>query len=330
MKKNKKFSLFYFLKLFLIFSTIISFIFFTSITKTFSQDIKEVKLAIGFIPHVQFTPLYVGIEKGIYKKYGIDLKIDYGFGIDVFSLLTTDKIDIGLSDSDQLIIAGSKGIELKAIFQYYQKYPVTIVSKKEKIEKIDDFVNKKIGVPDFFGTSFIGLLIFLNYYNLTNKVKIEKIGYTQIASLTSDKIDAAVCFYNNEPIQMEESGIKLNYWNVKDFSDIVGASFITSNKTLTRKKEIIDNFILATIEAFNYTTKNVDEAYEIAKKYVKGIENDKIMKKVLIKTIELFYHKKGFGYIDKDKYDESIKILYNLGFIEKLFNSLNIIYLFKD
>ncbi|MCX8059517.1 MAG: ABC transporter substrate-binding protein [Spirochaetes bacterium] len=320
-------------KLFIFFSFLILLIFSflpPNLIKLNSQTLHEVKLAIGFIPHIQFTPLYVGIEKGIYKKYGIDLKIEYGFGIDIFSLLSTEKIDIGLSDSDQLIIAGSKGIELKSIFQYYQKYPVTIVAKKSKIEKIEDFVDKKIGTPDIFGTSFIGLLIFLNYYNLTNKVKIEKIGYTQIASLTSDKVDAAVCFYNNEPVQMEENGINLNYWNVKDISDIVGASFITSNKTLTRKKDIIDNFIVATTEAFNFTTKNIDEAYEIGKKYVKGIDNDKIMKKVLIKTIDLFYHKKGFGYIDKDKYDESIKILYNLGIINKLFNSLNILYLYKN
>jgi len=294
-----------------------------------SQNLNEVKLAIGYIPHVQFTPLYVGIEKNIYKKYGIDLKIDYGFGIDIFSLLSSEKIDIGLSDSDQLIVAGAKGIDLKAIFQYYQKYPVTIVAKKGKIDKIDDFVGKKLGTPDFFGTTFIGMLIFLNYFDLTNKVKIEKIGYTQVASLVSDKIDAAVCFYNNEPIQLEANGVKLNYWNVKDFSEIVGASFITSGNILKRKKSIIDNFILATKESIDYTVSYINEAFLISKKYVKGIENDEIMKKVLIKTAELFYNKKGYGYIDKDKYEESIKILYNLGIIDKIYNVLNIIYLYN-
>jgi NitT/TauT family transport system substrate-binding protein len=35
--------------------------------------IDKVRLAIGYIPHVQFTPLYVGIDKGFYKDEGIDL-----------------------------------------------------------------------------------------------------------------------------------------------------------------------------------------------------------------------------------------------------------------
>ena len=31
------------------------------------------KLAIGYIPHIQFAPLYVGMEKGFYQAEGIKL-----------------------------------------------------------------------------------------------------------------------------------------------------------------------------------------------------------------------------------------------------------------
>ena len=68
----------------------------------------------------------------------------YGFGIDIFSLLSQRKIDIGLSDSDALIISGQKNMGLKAIFQYYQKYPVTIVAKKNTIRRPSDFTGKII------------------------------------------------------------------------------------------------------------------------------------------------------------------------------------------
>ena len=128
------------------------------------EKLQKLKLAIGYIPHIQFAPLYVAIEKGYYKDEGIDLEIEYGFGIDIFSLLVSSKIDIGLSDSDQLIIAGNNGMKLKAFYQYYQSYPITIVAKRDKIKNVGDLIGKTIGVPDFFGSSYIGLLIFLNKY----------------------------------------------------------------------------------------------------------------------------------------------------------------------
>ena len=37
-----------------------------------AQQLEQVKLAIGYIPNIQFTPLYVAIEKGYYKDNGID------------------------------------------------------------------------------------------------------------------------------------------------------------------------------------------------------------------------------------------------------------------
>jgi NitT/TauT family transport system substrate-binding protein len=60
---------------------------------------QTVRLAIGYIPHLQFTPLYVGVDKGFYKDEGIDLQLSFGYQYDVFSLLAAGKIDIGLSDS---------------------------------------------------------------------------------------------------------------------------------------------------------------------------------------------------------------------------------------
>jgi NitT/TauT family transport system substrate-binding protein len=113
---------------------------------------EQLKLAIGYIPHVQFAPLYVGIEKGFYRAEGIDLSIEYGFGIDVFSLLSVGRIDIGLSDSDQLILAGAKGLGLKAVYQYYQRYPVSIVALRGKVAVPEALRGKVVGTPELYGS----------------------------------------------------------------------------------------------------------------------------------------------------------------------------------
>ena len=168
--------------------------------------VDKVRLAIGYIPHVQFTPLYVGIDKGFYRDEGIDLELDFGFQYDVFSLLAAGKIDVGLSDSDQLVIAGSKDLGLQAIFQYYQKYPVSIVAKADTIRTAADLKGRKIGTPEMSGSSWIGLQLFLRKYGLEKSVQVEKIGYTQEPTLLSGRADAVVCFLNNEPVAMRAEG----------------------------------------------------------------------------------------------------------------------------
>jgi NitT/TauT family transport system substrate-binding protein len=295
----------------------------------FSQN-EKIKLAIGYIPHIQFAPLYAGIEKGFYSKYGIDLSIEYGFGIDIFSLIDAEKIDLGLSDSDQLIIAGSKNIKIGTIYQYYQKYPVAIVALDEKINSPSDFSGKTIGTPEVFGTSYIGLLEFLSKYNLNEKVKTEKIGYTQIQTLLSGKTDGVVCFMNNESIQLRLMGRKIKQWNLMDISDLPGASFISGVKQITKKKNILKNFILATREAMEWTVKNQSEAFKLSKKYLQGYNDTQKQFNVecLKETSKLFESVKGYGYIDPEMYKKSVNIMYDLKLIDNKFNSDNIIYNF--
>jgi NitT/TauT family transport system substrate-binding protein len=289
---------------------------------------KTLKLAIGYIPHIQFTPLYVGIEKGFYQEKGIDLKIEYGFGIDIFSLLETGKIDLGLSDSDALMIAKEKGMGLKAIFQYYQKYPVTIVAKEGKINAPADFKNKQIGTPQLAGTSYIGLLIFLKEFGLQDKVDIKKIGYTQVPTLISDKMDGVVCFMNNEPIQFKKDGVKIKQWDVKDFSDIVGASFITHQKLIKKKENILKAFIRATEKAMEYTVNHIDESFKISLKYIGDVkeENYPFHKEVFMETCKLFYSKSGYGIMNEENYQKSIHILFENGLIKEEYPASDILY----
>lgn len=318
-------------KMFIILILIVFMLVLYPVSNVYSQEknkkLKILKLAIGYIPHIQFAPLYVGIEKGFYKQQGIDLKIQYGFGIDIFSLLLSKKIDIGLSDSDQLIIAGDKGMKLKAIFQYYQKYPVSIIARKDVITKITDLKGKKIGVPAYYGTSYIGLLLFLKKYNLLNKVIIQKIGYNQIPALLSKKVEAVVCFSNNEPIQLKLRGVELVKWDVADFSDIVGASFISADDIINEKKELIKGFIKATAKAMSFVSRYQNDAFEISKNYIGNFNQSSeiFFKQVLKETLKLFKSPGGYGYINIEKYQKSIEILYYLNLIKNRYDASKIV-----
>jgi len=278
---------------------------------------ETLSLAIGYIPHIQFAPLYVGIEKGFYGKENIDLKIEYGMGVDIFSLLAAGRIDLGLSDSDQLLIAGAKKLGLLAVFQYYQSYPVTIVARADAVKSPGDFAGLSIGTPELFGTSYIGLQLFLEKFGLEGKTGIERIGYTQIPSLLGGRIAGVVCFYNNEPLQLRESGVPIVQWDVKDFSDMVGASFLTSRRILEKKEGLLRGFVRATARAMDYTVKNRDEAVMLSEKYIGRLTPEKraYTRKVLEATTNLFESGGGYGFLDGERYGASIRTLARMGLI---------------
>jgi NitT/TauT family transport system substrate-binding protein len=278
---------------------------------------EKVHLAIGYIPHVQFTPLYVGVAKGFYRQEGIDLEISYGFGVDVFSLLAAGSIDLGLSDSDQLVLAGSKGLGLAAVFQYYQRYPVSIVAKRSTAAKPADLAGKVIGTPEMYGTSYIGLQLFLRKYGLADRVRVERIGYSQLESLEADRVDAVVCFSNNEPIVLAAHGVPVSEWVVRDFSSMVGASFISSRAIIAKRADALARFYRATKKAMAWTVDHRDEAFKIALETVGNVkpEEEPLFRKRLDATCELFPHSKGYGYLDRSAWEKSIVELAALGLV---------------
>ncbi|MGA2640946.1 MAG: ABC transporter substrate-binding protein [Spirochaetia bacterium] len=285
-----------------------------------------VRLAIGYIPHVQFTPLYVGIDKGFYSEEGINLELNFGFQYDIFSLLAAGRIDVGLSDSDQLVISGSKGLGLQAIYQYYQKYPITIVAKAGTATPAD-LRGRTIGTPEMSGSSWIGLQLFLRKYGLENAVQVEKIGYTQEPTLLSGRADAVVCFLNNEPVAMRAEGIAIRQWDVKDWSDMVGASFISSRAIISSRGPVLARFVRATRKAMDFTMTHRDEAYQIALKNVGNVkkEDEPMFRLRLDATCELFSSPQGYGALDAGRYTRSIAELVSLGLIPSAYPAESIL-----
>ena len=293
-----------------------------------AQD--TVSMAIGFIPNIQFAPLYVGMEKGFFAEEDLELDIEYGFGVDVFSLLSLGRIDVGLSDSDQLIIGGTQDLGLKAIFQYYQDYPVSIVALADDYDSPEDLQGATIGVPETSGTSYIGLQAFLREYGLKGSVDEQRIGYTQISSLLNNQVDAAVTFYNNEPVKLRLEGEDIVEWEVREFSDIVGASIISSDRILNEKRDVLERFVRAMQKSVAYTVENQQEAVELSLPYLGDVEesNKEFIRRSLAATAELFEpgdSERPYGSFDVPRYRSSIDTIEELGLIDETYEPSRIL-----
>ena len=74
----------------------------------------------------------------------------------------------------------------------------------------EDLRGLRIGIPETFGASYIGLRALLKAGGLTEAdIDLQTIGYTQLAALTAGTVDAVVVYANNEPVVLAQEGIAL-------------------------------------------------------------------------------------------------------------------------
>ena len=273
---------------------------------------------MGYIPNVQFAPIYVAIEKGWFKDAGFDLSLDYSFETDAMALVGAGKLSFAVVSGEQVLLARSQELPVVYTFAWYQQFPVGIVSLKEAgITSPQDLKGKKVGVPVLSGASYVGLQALLKAGGLKESdVQLETIGFNQLEMLTTGKEDAVVVYIANEPVQMQAMGYEINLIKVSDYQSLVSNGLITNETMLKEHPDQVQAINQALRKGMEYTISNPDEAYEISKKYVENLANAdaKVQKQVLLTSIEM-WKSDNLGYSEPSAWANMQNVLLGMGSI---------------
>jgi NitT/TauT family transport system substrate-binding protein len=215
-----------------------------------------------FLHNGGWTPLYAGVQKGIFKKHGIDLKIELGRGsASVATQLAGGAAQFAQIDLLSGVVAISKGAKITFVSTYYQKYIAGLCSMEggKVIRSFEDLKDLKIGASA--GDAFVQVLPALTTTKF-NHVVIEPASY--LPALLSGQVDAITVAVYNLPRQQANAarqGKKLACFFYGDHGvKLLSDTLATRNDVLQSNPDLVKRFVTAFAESMAWSVKNPEEA----------------------------------------------------------------------
>ncbi len=248
-----------------------------SSTSTGASGLTPVTLGLTYVPNIQFAPFYVAAAKGYYRDAGLNVTFRHHTATeDEFGALVSGKENVTFAGGDEMLQARSRGVPVVYVAQVYSQYPVTlIVPADSPIHTASDLRGHSIGIPGQYGATYIGLLALLKSAGLsTSDVNLQSIGFTQVAALSTHKVDAVMGYVNNEPIAFQKAGFAIRTIPVASVQPpLISNGLGALQSELTAHPDTVRAVIKATLQGLAYTIAHPQEAVTVSASYVPGLDS---------------------------------------------------------
>ncbi|MCX6282430.1 MAG: ABC transporter substrate-binding protein [Bacteroidetes bacterium] len=225
--------------------------------------LKKVTLYPYWVTTCQFAGYYVGVEKGIFRKHGIDLNIlEYKPFITTDDIIKQGQADFAILWLVNAIELRSKGINIVNIAQLSKKSSLMLVAKKSSgIRKIEDLNGKRAGIWD--GYELQPRALFAKHHLNT---QIIRIGSTNNLFLL-DGVDVTNANWFDEYHAIINSGYDTSEL-VTFFFEKYGLNFLEDGIYCLEDKIKTDpalcvEFVKASIESWVYALNNPDTSVSV-------------------------------------------------------------------
>jgi NitT/TauT family transport system substrate-binding protein len=231
--------------------------------------LKKATLIPLWSPQAQFAGYYVALDKGIYARHGMDLKIlGAGPGHSPVTALADGTADFAILWLTTALEHRATGTPLVNLAQVVQRSSMMLVAKKTSgIRTIADMNGKKVGLWEG-DLSLPPRILFAR-----SGITVREVPQSHTVNLfLRGGIDVASAMWFNEYHTLLNSGIdasELSLFFLRDQGlDFPEDGIYALESTLSRDPALADAFARASQEGWRYAFDHPDEALDIVIKYM--------------------------------------------------------------
>lgn len=232
-----------------------------------AQETEKVRIALKWFYQYQFAGIVMAKEKGIYKKYGLDVDIiERDPKKNNVLQVANGEAEYGIADSS-ILLYRAQGYPLRVIASIFQHNPLVLLTRRDSgILSPYDLKGKIVAYQQ--GLDDAAITAMLNFAGV-------KAGdYTHVPhdfehkKLISGEVDAIESYITNEPFKYKKSGHDINILNPMSYGiDLYGDNLITTDQEIKNHPDRVKRFILATLEGWQYAFSHTEEAVMAIKKF---------------------------------------------------------------
>lgn len=221
----------------------------------------KVSLLLNWYNYGEHAPFYLGVERGLYDKEGIELQIQEGRGSGVtVQAVAAGSATFGYADFGTMVKAATKGTPVKAIGVMLQKSPMSAMGfASGNIRSPADFAGKTvISTP---GDSFSQLwpaLLRVNKMEVGAVKMISGDAPTKRNAVMNNQADLLLGNVNDQkPLIEEATGKPMHAVLFADHGvNTVNGALFTRTETLRSNPELAKRFLRATQAAVEEAKKD--------------------------------------------------------------------------
>ena len=240
-----------------------------------------VPLAAAVGGNMNHVPSFVGVEKGIFLKHGIDLKLKVlATGQEMSKALQAGEVQIIGSAFSNYPVAVERGMAAKGVVgmmgdrtSRHSDAPISVWTRKGSgVTKVEHLAGKKVGLA-IGGTGDEYLTVLLK----KTGVPREKVTFLNVppgntvSTLQGGSVDAVAVW---EPfgslvearvpdaVLVARGGGHIGYY----------INMAIGTELIDKQPELVERYVRGVAEAAQYTRKNLDEAAEIATRWAPGLD----------------------------------------------------------
>jgi ABC-type nitrate/sulfonate/bicarbonate transport system substrate-binding protein len=245
------------------------------------QELKKVTVLLDWTPNTNHTGVYVALKSGYYKEQGLDVEIVQPSEGGAAQLVAAGQAEFGFSYQEEVTIARTTGVPIKALAAVIQHNTSGFASPMEKgIKSPKDFEGKRYGGWGSPAEEAMIKALMTQENADFRKVEIINIGTADFFTSIKKDVDFAWIFWGWTGIEAEQRGIPLNFIQLKDYSDALDfytPLLITSDDTVKNNPALVTAFMKATAKGYADCISNPGETGQILLDSVPELNKDLVL-----------------------------------------------------